>query len=300
VRSTANQTAPITDAVAGARWFSAKVSRASSYTAAKVLYDRSGVIRIPQSSLPAGFDVRNVSVQRGGRAVTPLAVRADALILYGAGYEDDYTNKDVFFLRKTSAPTLSGGTLHAQGLFSSTQPVNVTTPATVTTSYHDVYFDFDLRPYDYAPWFSDKYLSSGTTQKFTLDAANPSTGPATLSINVWSLTQSDGVAPDHVMQVLVNGIPASQAAWTGGNKMMQHRFDISSGVLRNGTNEIELVTPPIPGVETQISLLHSLSFSYTKSIDGSKPIEILNAGHEQKLFEAANLPRAEAWVVDMR
>ncbi len=215
-----------------ARWFAGSApTTASTYTAAKVRYNQAGVLSIPQTALPAGFNIRHLAVQREGRALVPLALTADALIVYGEGYADDYTNKDALFLRNTDAPTAAGQIAHAQGLFDGTQQVNVESPASVTAAYHDVYFDYTLRPYNYAPWFSSQYLTDGTDQSFSVNAPGASSGAASLTVNLWSLTQSDTVQPDHALQVLVNGVAVGQAQWAGGGTMMQLTFQIPSGTM---------------------------------------------------------------------
>jgi len=43
-----------------------------------VKYDKAGVLVIPQSSLPNGFDINHVAVQREGRALVPLALTPTA------------------------------------------------------------------------------------------------------------------------------------------------------------------------------------------------------------------------------
>ncbi len=105
-----------------------------------------------------------------------------------------------------------------------------------------MYFDYSLRPYNYPPWFSSQYLTSGTDQSFTLVTPSAGSSAASLTVNLWSLTQSGTVSPDHALQVLVNGQPAGQAQWSGGGKMMQLAFQIPSGVLNAGANQIDLIT----------------------------------------------------------
>jgi hypothetical protein len=258
------------------------------------------VLLIPQAMLPAGFNANRVSIQREGRGLTALALTSQGLLVYGQGYRDDYTNKDAIFLRSTSAQTIAGAMTQAQGLFDGGQPANVTTLASATTEFHDVYFDFNLRPYQFAPWFSSKYLTDGTTQGFTLNAPSAAGGTAQLTVNLWSVTDFGGGSQDHALQVLVNGRPAGQAAWSGGNKMVQLSFALPESVLAAGANLVELVTPPIDGIESQFALVHSMTLAYTQTLDGSTPLEVTNTDKVSKLYEAANLPSVGAWVVDAR
>lgn len=235
-----------------------------------------------------------------------MAVTADGLLVYGQGYQDDYTDKDALFLRRSGSSTAAGQSTSAQGLFASAQPANTDSPASVTTSYHDVYYDFStaFRPYTMAPWFSGQYLTAddttGTTQRFAVTTPYASGSAAVLTVNVWSLTKSQTVVQDHAIQVLVNGQASGQATWGGGNKMVQLSFQVPSGALNAGSNQIDLVTPPIAGVSSQVAFLHSMTVAYTQQLDGSQPVMISNTSGASNLYELANLPSANAWVVDAR
>ncbi len=241
-------------------------------------------------------------IRREGLGVSALAVTPDGLLLYAPGYTDDYTDKDVYFLRRTNSATSAGAPTGAQGLFDSTQTVNTETPASVTVDYHDVYFDYNtaFRPFTFAPWFSSQYLTDGSTQSFEVSVPSASSGAGALTVNLWSLTQDDSISPDHMLQVMINGTPVGQAQWDGGNKMLQLTFQIPSGVLINGSNKIDLATPGIAGLQSQIAFLHSMTVAYTQTLDGSKPVTVSNADSTAKLFELSHLPSASAWVVDVR
>lgn len=245
---------------AGVRWFSSG-SGASTFTAAKVTYRDSGVLLIPQAALPAGFDINHVAIQRESRALNALAVTPAGLLVYAPGYNDQYTDVDALFLRRTSNVTSAGHESTASGLFNSTLPVNVSTPATATKDFHDVYFDFNVRPFTFEPWFSAQYLSQGTAQEFALDTPQASNGAAALTVNLWSVSDSPLPGPDHALQVAVNGTLVGQTQWEGGNKMLQFTFDVPQGVLRSGQNTVTLVTPALPNQE-QLCFLHSISAAY--------------------------------------
>ncbi len=107
----------ISSAVA-ARWFSSTPAATPlGFAAAKIVYSAPGVLSIPQTSLPAGFDIRHCTLQREGLTLIPLALTADALIVYAPGYQDDYTDKDAIFLRSANSPTAAGTAVQATGLF---------------------------------------------------------------------------------------------------------------------------------------------------------------------------------------
>ena len=131
----------------GIRWFSSgRIDTTSNYTKAKVTYKGAGLMLIPQSSMPAGFDLGSVALQREGRNLNALAKVSGGLLVYAPGYKDNYTDKDAIFIRKTTGATNAGTPTSATGLFFSEMPVNVTSSNSVTNEYHDVYFDYSLRP----------------------------------------------------------------------------------------------------------------------------------------------------------
>jgi hypothetical protein len=113
------------------------------------------------------------------------------------------------------------------------------------------------------------------------------------------LTESEQINPDHKLLVLVNGTPTGLAEWSGGNKMMELSFELDANALQE-TNLVELVTPAINGVDSQIAFLHSMRVDYTQRLDGNNPLTIVNSGPGAKLYEVSNLSSANAWVVDAR
>ncbi len=170
----------------------------------------------------------------------------------------------------------------------------------MTAEYHDVYFDYNLRPYNFAPWFSAKYLTQGATQEFALDAPNAASGGAMLTLNLWSLTSSDTADPDHSLLVTLNGQPAGQAQWDGGNKMIQLSFSLPQDLLNSGINTIGLTTPALPGVDAQTAFVHSMTLTYTRTLDASKPFQITNTENAARVYELGNATSANVWIVDTR
>ncbi|MCY3024154.1 MAG: C25 family cysteine peptidase [Planctomycetota bacterium] len=263
---------------------------------AKVVYSGEGVLRVPQSSLPPGFDARSITVQRGGRCVTALSADAGGLVLYAPGYADCYTDKDAFFLTPGSACHCELAR-SATGLFAADVTASTTTVSTATKSFHDVYFDWAMRPYDYEPWFSNQYLTDGSVQSFTLDLPGYSSGGGTLALRVWSLTESGRLNPDHSVQVFVNGMAAGSAEWDGGGKMLELSLAVPDGVLLASGNTVELRTPDLRC--GQVAFVHSLAVEYLKTLAPGDEI-VLPGGGTPQLFEVGGLAGPELWVVDAR
>ncbi len=282
---------------AGARFFTNSTAASASSVSAKVVYGASGVLLIKQTDLPAGFDIDHVSIQREGRAVTPLALTDAGLLVYAPGYEDDYTNKDVLFLRVSSAATTAGGVAHAQGLFAENN-ASTQSPANATLAFHDVYFDYNsnFRPFVFEPWFANQYLTASATTGSVVSeqiaAPRATNAAATLTVNVWSLTSQA-----HTLQAVLNGVAIGQIDWTGGQKMLQVTFQVPPSVLTAGNNNVELVTPA--GID-QTAFLHSITVAYTQTLDGATPLSVANTGASSALYEVSNVPTPNVWVVDTR
>ncbi len=278
------------------RWLTnAGMSKSSAYSAVKVEYSKPGVLLISRSELPAGCDLDHVSIEREERTISALAVNMEGLVLFGEGYHDEYTNRDSLFLRSRKAPTtvVSPGVVH--GLFDQVNALAVTAPAQTQIEYHDVYFDYDRAygPYTYEPWFSDKYLMSGTAHAFTLNAPAAMALDSELTVRAWSVTTGD-----HALQVGVNGTMIGETGWHGGNQLMEWTFRVPASVLKDGPNVINLVTPQSEA--QQVSFLHLMSLNYTRALDSSTPLDLYNTGVSAKLFELSHVPSAKAWVVDAR
>ncbi|MEI6236752.1 MAG: C25 family cysteine peptidase, partial [Planctomycetota bacterium] len=218
------------------------------------------------------------------------------------GYSDDYTDKDALFIRSTATKTVAGVPTTTSGLFAADQSALTQSATSATATYHDVYFDYDsaFRPYTFEPWFSSQYLTSGTNQSFALSTPSYSTGAASLTVTLWSLTSTDSASVDHALLVAINGQPVGQTQWKGGQKMMQVTFQIPASVLIDGSNSIDLTTPSLPGVNSQVAFLHSLTINYTKSHNAATPLTLVNSGTGSALFEMKNLPSANVWLVDAR
>ena len=264
---------------------------------AKVVYGGSGVLFIPQSDLPAGYDARFLSIQRGGQPVTALDANERGLTLYAPGYTDRYTNKDVFFLSRTALPTQVSRMESPQDLFTVDRIAETSTSATAIKTFSDVYFDWSLQPYTFTPWFSNQYLTDGTVQKFTIDLPGNTGQAATLTVNLWSLTTRPELDPDHALQPIVNGQTLSSVSWQGGDKALAITFDLPANATIAGANTIELFTPNLNS--GQIALLHSFSVEYAKELKSSDALKIA-AAKEDDVIEIAGFVTQSLWVVDAR
>jgi autotransporter-associated beta strand protein len=275
-------------------------SRSVVTEAVKVVHQGSGVLVVPQAAMPAGYDVHSVAVTREGQPVTALAVTGDGLVLYAPGYEDEYTNKDAFFLMASPAPTAAGAVTGAQGLFADGATPITATQATVMRSFHDVYFDWGLRPYTMPPWFSSQYLTEGSTQAFTVETPKALASPGALTVLIWAFAREGATGAPHALQAYLNGTPLGEARWTGEGAALQITFPVPAGLLLDGANAVELRTPITTAAANQLSMLHSLVVNYTRTLSGPGAVELRTTSTATQLCEVNGLPNGRVWVVDLR
>ncbi|GMV80907.1 MAG: hypothetical protein AMXMBFR7_20910 [Planctomycetota bacterium] len=268
---------------------------------AKAVTQGRGVVLIPPASLPLGYSAEHLRVWYEGRPYRPLALDADtgALALYATGYTDAYTERDAFFLEAIAGRTSTGKVLQARGLFQSAQ-----TPATVADGhaeleFHEVYFQFNRKPRTFRPYFSNKFLTGGSTHSFALATPHATAAAATLSVVVYSQSFDDDADPDHELQVTLNGTPLGVAQWEGAERMLRLTWEIPAGLLNESTpNTVELVTPVLAGVETQLSFLYGIEIDYRKALLGPGPVAI--TGGVNGLVELRGFTTGQLWVVDAR
>jgi hypothetical protein len=186
---------------------------------------------------------------------------------------------------------------NAKGLFEINVNAATTTRATARLDFHDIYFDFSKRPYGYAPWFANQYLTEGTTQVFTMNLPDADGSAGMLSVNLWSVAVPDSTA--HALQAFVNGTFIGERTWRQSGQALELSFNIDAGILHAGDDVIELRTPDLPGNPPQLSFVNSLAANYERVLRSAQPVEI-HAAAAGQVFEINGLPAAGAWVVDAR
>jgi autotransporter-associated beta strand protein len=276
--------------------YASVLTRRVQRDALKVTSRGSGVLFVAQKSLPPGFSAREVTVLYEGKKLVPLSAAADGLALFAPGYEDEYTDKDAFFLLKGHAESPAMPP-RATGLFDQAEAPVVTTEARARKEFYDVYFDWNLQPYTYAPWFSSKYLIDGSRNQFQLPVNNLADGAATLRLELWS--QSAGA---HTLQVLINGVLASEQTWSGSRALVLN-VDVPAGLLQDGVNDITLITPDLGAA--QLAFLHAIDLQYQRRLCGPGPLSVVvppsvaALGRSDSRVQISDLSTGELWVVDV-
>jgi hypothetical protein len=269
---------------------------------AKVVYSGSGLLLVSDSSLPPGFEASRVTAEREGQTVSVLARTADGLLLYGPGYEDEYTDEDVYFLRPTRRATGIPSAPYARAGRNRGAAAERTTEATATVKFHEVYYDWSTWRegyyYDYDPWFSKQYLTNATTATYTVSAPGATSAAGRLAVNLWSFSDLAAVTPDHQLRAYVNGKLAGEVSWDGGHQALTVSFTVPAGVLVDGANKVELYTVPLAGKGWQFGLVYSVSVTYTRKLSGPGALEVAAKEGGAGWEEAVGFATQEVYVVD--
>ncbi|MCK6470534.1 MAG: C25 family cysteine peptidase [Planctomycetes bacterium] len=275
--------------------------------AAKALYTGRGVLLVPSASMPAGFDATKSKIYRGGFTVHALGIVNGDVALYAPGYADRYTENDAFFFYPQPGKTKAQKLKKANGLFKGQVEALDAGTNTVTDRYKDVYFNFTKKPLAYEPWISSQFLAqdgggSGLSS-FTLTLPNLVAGEASLQATVFGHSDAaDELGDDHALQVFVNGNLAGNVTWEAKDGKVTFTFPNLSGVLAAGDNTVELVTPPLAGIASQLGFVYSLSATYPMALQGPGPLVIDGSagGASTRVYEVSGLETDELWIVDAR
>ncbi|MCK6471413.1 MAG: C25 family cysteine peptidase [Planctomycetes bacterium] len=264
------------------------------FKALKAVYGEAGVLRIPGGEFAAGFEPSKVDVLRSGRPLPVLGLNGGDVIVFGPGYRDRYTTRDALFLAKNAKPLLAEAPGVASGLFEA-GAAETAVADTAKLNFHDVYFDWGLRPLDYPPWFSNQYLTNDSTRTFALATPGALDDAATLSVRIWNFGRPSGTPPHGTLRAFVNGTPCGEAAWNGDANALELTFAVPGNVLNDGPNTIDLQTPDL-GVPSYLSLLHSMSITYRRVLDAAAAADFQATGNA--LYEVTGLKDGSLWVVD--
>ncbi|MCK6471638.1 MAG: C25 family cysteine peptidase [Planctomycetes bacterium] len=293
------------DPAAGALARGAK--KAVTGDAAKAVYSGRGVLLVPAEALPEGFDAAHARIYRGGAAVRALGIVDGGVALYAPGYADRYTENDAFFLYPNRGKTSAQKAQGARGLFKDGVIAQGEETNTVTERYEDVYFNWSKQPLTYQPWISSKFLTqSGTEtglQSFTLTLPNMAAGEASLQATVYGHSDDDDeLGDDHALQVFVNGSPAGSVTWEAKDGKLTFTFPGLGGLFVAGENTVELRTPPLDGIASQLAFVYSLAATYPMALQGPGPLVIDGSadGSSSRVYEVTGLATGELWVVDAR
>ncbi|MDX9833577.1 MAG: C25 family cysteine peptidase, partial [Anaerolineae bacterium] len=278
----------------------------------RLAVDRDGIYELTYPALASAgvavdlLDPRTFQVFTGGEEVAIRVVgeedgtfdAQDVILFWGEGPDDKYTNRNVYWL----------GYGQAMGLRMATRPAGTTAgvpvpPATWARPHFEENVGYwSLMPGDDAlERFYWAYASAGESmlQTFSLEAVASVPGNATLLAGLVGYTSSAAVAPDHHVEVYVNGNLVGGAAW---DSVSYHTaaLPFPQDYLRSGDNEIRFRVPGDTGAPSELNLLDWFEVHYQREYQASD--DMLRFGGDDPgtwAYHVANFSVAEVELFDI-
>jgi hypothetical protein len=251
-------------------------ARSGASTAMDLLVDRNGLYRVTYEQLTAagvdfaGAHPNHLALLNQGQ---PVPIRVVAGKSFGPGSFIEFFGEAVSTLyTRTNVYRLLASPQHAQRVGQSTSAATGAAPtsymATVELERDRIY---SVSAPGSDPWYDTHLVSSGAPSRATFDllvdrlAAGSA---ATLSVDVWGRTQWLPV-PDHHVRVRVNGSPVADVSFDG---VAEHRIvaSIPNGVLREGSNAVEVELVGDLGMPVDITSIDGFALSYPRAFQ-AKP-----------------------------
>jgi hypothetical protein len=122
---------------------------------------------------------------------------------------------------------------------------------------------------------------------FTIDGYVPAGGGATLRASVYGGTSIEAIAPDHHVELLLNGVWLGEASFDGTDGV-ELEVPIPAGALANGANTLVVRLPGDTGAIYDLVSLDSFSIDYPRAfVAEGDGLEFSAAGGR---FDVAGLP----------
>ncbi len=247
----------------------------------RLAVDRDGIYELTYPALAGAgvavdlLDPRTFQVFSGGEEVAIRVVgeedgtfdAQDVVLFWGEGPDDKYTNRNVYWL----------GYGQAMGLRMATRPAGPTAgvpvpPATWARPHFEenVGYWSPMPGDDALDRFYWAYASAGESmlQTFSLEAVASVPGDAALLAGLVGYTSSAAVAPDHHVEVYINGNLVGDATWDG---VSYHTvaFPFPQNYLRSGDNEVRFRLPGDTGAASEMAFLDWFDVHYQRDYEAT-------------------------------
>ncbi|NLF13516.1 MAG: DUF11 domain-containing protein [Anaerolineaceae bacterium] len=278
----------------------------------RLAVDRDGIYELTYPALASAgvavdlLDPRTFQVFTGGEEVAIRVVgeedgtfdAQDVILFWGEGPDDKYTNRNVYWL----------GYGQAMGLRMATRPAGTTAgvpvpPATWARPHFEENVGYwSLMPGDDAlERFYWAYASAGESmvRTFSLESVASVPGNATLLVGLVGYTSFAAMAPDHHVEMYVNGNLVGGAAW---DSVSYHTaaLPFPQDYLRSGDNEIRFRVPGDTGAPSELNLLDWFEVHYQREYQASD--DMLRFGGDntgQWAYHVTNFSSAEVELFDV-
>lgn len=230
--------------------------------AAQLMVTEAGIYRVTESELEAaglGWEMLNateLSLSWQGQPYPFWVEQTDtgfALLFYGEPSESLYTRANIYWLERGSdgppPAAFSLGNRSVAPQSNAAASVSSTVYSATLQLEENQLYEAQVRDGDQWFWHVLRAPESATITA-ELDAI--AAGDAQLEIAVWSNTEA-AVAPDHHLEVMVNGEQVSDEQWDGTGPQTI-KTTLPDGLLQAGTNTLELVASG--DTEALVDIIH--------------------------------------------
>lgn len=270
---------------------------------AKVETEGAGIFRVTAASLagPLGMSEKelvtriragSLSVSRAGQPVawTPSA-SGDALLIYAEAADSIYTKRMVYWV--AAGP----GSLMGQLPAPAGEPGSVQQSQAATVAEERDLLEVLVLPMDPTEdyWFWDWLLtgSGGYDRKsFDVTVTQVAAGAGVLRVELYGAR-----AGGHHVAVALNGVALGSATWSGYTRLVTE-LPVPAGVLREGTNTVELTALLDPGVSESAFYVDSFRVRYPRTFRAAGPALAFEAAGSG-LVVVTGLPSADVQLFEV-
>jgi hypothetical protein len=221
----------------------------------------------------AGVPAAELALSRRGVSVArriELAADSDGafgpgavLEFYSAGRDSLYSTRSVYLFKRDAAAALAAREINAVGA----NVARVTALQSLDSAPNRLY-SFSAPNGD--PWYAmgvTRFDNTGPAQgnfDFTANALAASV-PVTLQIKLWGGLDLAGDAPDHAIEVLLNGVSLGSSVFDGIRENVLLR-QVPAGAIHSGNNQLTLRLMNTTGFATDRVNLEGVSLHYDAAL----------------------------------
>ena len=241
--------------------------------------DQAGVVAITYEALAAtglpvaGIDPQELHLTRAG---VPIPLEYDGegsfgpgerLLFYAEPRFSRWTSADVYFLQQASGPGLAiqsrsadpNGLPAGTAWVAATEEQNTIYTPDCLCAPVPAGRDGDRWVWDRLQW------PNRASRSYPVDLSSVDPGQSgRLSLWLIGYTDIPNVSLDHRVAVYLNEVWLGEAQWDG--KQATHiELDIPAAVLKDGSNQLTLTLPGLPGIEVEGVWLDAFSIRYARS-----------------------------------
>ncbi|MCB8921680.1 MAG: hypothetical protein H6662_08865 [Ardenticatenaceae bacterium] len=201
------------------------------------------------------LDAANLRLTQGDTAV-PILIQDNQLIFYGQAPSNRYTATRPYILTTGEA----GEMMTETAVSTETAAPLDEIPQTLHLEENNEYLAQARQDDDSDLWF---WQEIGLQQKadLTLNLPSVGSGPATMRLRLWGISQDYQVDPDHDFDLILNDQKLETVTWDG-ETYYTAEVAVPAGLLKTGNNHLTLDNTPAGAVVVDIASLNWVELDY--------------------------------------